>query len=89
MQIILGDITKIKADAIVNAASTDLMPHPGICGAIYAAADGMSMLLLLQTMVLDLRAWLTIRCSGTLQRDSLCSSDAIFPLSFSWQSQGL
>ena len=40
MQIILGDITKIKADAIVNAASTDLMPHPGICGAIYAAADG-------------------------------------------------
>lgn len=39
MQVILGDITKIKADAIVNAASTDLMPHPGICSAIYAAAD--------------------------------------------------
>lgn len=40
MKIVLGDITKIKADAIVNAASTDLMPHPGICGAIYKAADG-------------------------------------------------
>ena len=39
MQVILGDITKIKADAIVNAASADLMPHPGICSAIYAAAD--------------------------------------------------
>lgn len=39
MQVILGDITKIKADAIVNAAYTDLMPHPGICSAIYAAAD--------------------------------------------------
>ena len=39
MQVVLGDITKIKADAIVNAASTDLMPHPGICSAIYAAAD--------------------------------------------------
>lgn len=34
MQVILGDITKIKADAIVNAASADLMPHPGICSAI-------------------------------------------------------
>lgn len=39
MKLVLGDITKIKADAIVNAASTDLMPHPGICSAIYTAAD--------------------------------------------------
>ncbi|MFR8255820.1 MAG: macro domain-containing protein, partial [Ruthenibacterium sp.] len=39
MRLVLGDITKIKADAIVNAASSDLRPCPGICEAIFAAAD--------------------------------------------------
>lgn len=39
MRILLGDITKMETDAIVNAASSDLMPCPGICSAIYEAAD--------------------------------------------------
>ena len=39
MRLVLGDITKIKADAIVNAASSDLRPCPGICEAVFAAAD--------------------------------------------------
>ncbi|HOD92902.1 MAG TPA: macro domain-containing protein [Clostridia bacterium] len=38
-QIILGDITKIKADAIVNAANTDLVRGGGVCGSIFAAAN--------------------------------------------------
>ena len=39
MRLVLGDITKIDADAIANAASTDLRPCEGICKAIFAAAD--------------------------------------------------
>lgn len=38
MRLICGDITKTRADAIVNAASSDLKPHPGICEAIFNAA---------------------------------------------------
>lgn len=34
-----GDITKIDSDAIVNAASSDLKRCPGICDAIFSAAD--------------------------------------------------
>lgn len=39
MRLVLGDITKMNTDAIVNAAATDLRPCEGICQAIFAAAD--------------------------------------------------
>ena len=44
MKLVLGDITKMNTDAIVNAAATDLRPCEGICQAIYNAADTKALL---------------------------------------------
>ena len=44
MKLVLGDITKMDTDAIVNAAATDLKPCEGICQAIFRAADSKALL---------------------------------------------
>ena len=44
MKLVLGDITQMHTDAIVNAAATDLKPCEGICQAIFKAADTKALL---------------------------------------------
>lgn len=38
IEVVHGDITSVPADAIVNAANTELSRGGGVCGAIFAAA---------------------------------------------------
>jgi O-acetyl-ADP-ribose deacetylase (regulator of RNase III) len=38
MRVVMGDITSLDVDAIVNAANAQLLPGAGVCGAIHGRA---------------------------------------------------
>lgn len=38
VSVVVGDLTRLPVDAIVNAANTALAPGGGVCGAIFASA---------------------------------------------------
>ena len=44
IEILISDITKISADAIVNSANTALIKGSGICKAIYEKTGSLSSL---------------------------------------------
>lgn len=43
IHIVKGDLTKMETDAVVNAANGQLQRGGGVCGALFAKADGTSL----------------------------------------------
>ena len=80
-KIIRHDITKMKVDAIVNAANTDLLMGGGVCGAIFKAAGSELLALACQplapietgqaviTSAFNLPAKMIIHTAGPIYKD--------------------